>query len=147
MAFVRNAWYVAGWSGEFEHGLHRVKILDEDLVMYRTSTGEVAALKDRCPHKLLPLSRGRLIDDQIECGYHGTTFGADGRCTRIPGQPRIPPTACVRAFPVHERHGIVWVWMGDADKADTSTVFDLPQISDPAWDSHQGDALHISPAT
>lgn len=143
MAFVRNAWYVAGWSGEFEHRLHRVKILDDDLVMYRTSTGEVAALKDRCPHKLLPLSRGRLIDDQIECGYHGTTFGADGRCTRIPGQPRIPPTACVRAFPIHERRGIVWVWMGDADKANTRTVFDLPQMSDPAWDSHQGDALHI----
>ncbi len=143
MAFVRNAWYVAGWSEEFERRLRRVTVLGEDLVMYRASTGAVAALADRCPHKLLPLSRGRLTGDRIECGYHGTTFGPDGRCTRIPGQPRIPPTACVRAFPVHERHGIVWVWTGDPEKADTDAVFDLPQMSDPAWESHRGDALHI----
>ena len=143
MTFVRNAWYVAGWSGDFRHRLHPVRILGEDLVMYRTSTGAVAALRDRCPHKLLPLSRGRLIDDRVECGYHGTTFAADGGCVRIPGQPRVPPAARIRAFPVHERHGIVWVWMGDPEKADANAVLDLPQMSDPAWESHRGDALHI----
>lgn len=91
MNFVKNAWYVAGWGSEFSHQLHQVKILNEDLVMFRDSTGDVVALQDRCPHKSLPLSKGRLIDDEIECGYHGSVFGRDGKCTRIPGQPRVPP--------------------------------------------------------
>ena len=143
MSFVRNAWYVAGWAKEFDHQLHQAKILDEDLVLYRTSKGEVVALQDRCPHKHLPLSKGRLIEDEIECGYHGSVFGPDGKCTRIPGQPRVPPTACVRAYPVHQRHDIVWVWMGDPLKASADDVFDLPQLADPEWDNHQGDALHI----
>tara|TARA_Y100001934_G_C12381517_1_gene792705 strand:- start:4251 stop:5276 length:1026 start_codon:yes stop_codon:yes gene_type:complete len=143
MDFVKNAWYVAGWGSEFDQQLLKVKILDEDLVMYRTSAGFVTALLDRCPHKLLPLSMGQLIDDNIQCGYHGTTFDAAGKCTHIPGQPRVPPTACVRVYPVYERHDIVWVWMGDPENANTDVVFDLPQMSDPAWDNHQGDALHI----
>ena len=143
MEFVRNAWYVAGWSKEFGHQLHQIKILGEDLVSFRASTGDVSVLQDRCPHKLLPLSQGRLIEDQIECGYHGTTFGADGKYTHIPGQPRVPPTACVRAYPVHERHDIVWVWMGDPEKADHDAVFDMPELADPEWDNHQGDALFI----
>ena len=143
MDFVRNAWYVAGWAKEFDHRLHQVKVLNEDLVVFRTSKGEVAALKDRCPHKHLPLSMGRLIDDEIECGYHGSVFGSDGKCTRIPGQPRVPPTACVRAYPVHERYDIVWVWMGDPELANTDDVFDLPQLADPEWQNHQGDLLHI----
>ena len=54
MNFVKNAWYVAGWASEFDQQLSAVKILDEDLVMYRTPKGEVVALYDCCPHKLLP---------------------------------------------------------------------------------------------
>lgn len=55
----------------------------------------------------------------------------------------MPKTACVRAYPTHQRHDIVWVWMGDADKADPAAIFDLPQMSDPGWYAHQGDALQI----
>jgi len=143
MSFVRNAWYVAGWAKEIDGQLRSVRILGEDLVIFRTSGGQVAVLQDRCPHKLLPLSKGRLISDEIECGYHGSLFGADGKRTRIPGQPRVPPTACVRAYPVHERHDIVWVWMGDPKEADVNKVFDLPQLGDPEWDTYQGDALYI----
>ncbi len=95
MSFVRHAWYVAGWAKDIDGQLRSVRILGEDLVIFRTSGGQVAVLQDRCPHKLLPLSKGRLINNEIECGYHGSVFGADGKCTRIPGQPRVPPTACV----------------------------------------------------
>jgi len=143
MNFVRNAWYVAGWASEFDRQLRQVRILSEDFVMFRSSTGGVTALQDRCPHKSLPLSQGRLIDDEIECGYHGSVFGLDGKCTRIPGQPRVPPTDCVRAYPVHERHDVVWIWMGDPEGANIDNVFDLPQMGDLAWDNHQGDALYL----
>ena len=143
MSFVKNAWYVAGWASEFDHQLSTVRILGDDLVMYRTSKGEVVALQDCCPHKLLPLSMGRIIKDQVECGYHGLKFDPDGRCTHAPSQPRVPPSVCVRAYPVHERHDIVWVWMGDPEKADVDAVFDLPQLGDRSWENHQGEALYM----
>ena len=54
MDYVKNAWYVAGWGSEFGQDPRRVTILEEHLVMYRTSTGRVVALEDRCPHRLLP---------------------------------------------------------------------------------------------
>ena len=61
MKFVRNAWYVAGWAGEFDRTLRRFTILGDDIVMYRGEDGQVCALRDRCPHRQLPLSRGHLM--------------------------------------------------------------------------------------
>jgi len=141
MEFIRNCWYVAGWSSEFSRDLATMTILAENLVFYRTEAGEVAALEDRCPHKLLPLSKGRLIGDNIQCGYHGVTFAPDGSCARVPGQEFVPKSACVRHYPTFERHNIVWVWMGEENKADTGLVFDLPELSSPAYAPHQGNPL------
>ncbi|RMF36823.1 MAG: aromatic ring-hydroxylating dioxygenase subunit alpha [Alphaproteobacteria bacterium] len=143
MEYVRNAWYVAGFASEFGEDLRRVTILEEHLVMFRASDGRVVALEDRCPHRLLPLSMGRRIGDTVQCGYHGMTFDTAGRCVRVPGQENLPAAAFVDAYPVHERHGIVWVWMGEPEKADPDTVFDLPEFSDPRWCTHQGGALHL----
>ena len=143
MPFVKNAWYVAGWASEFDQQLRRVTLLGEHLVMYRTGADSVAALQDRCPHRMLPLSKGKRMGDDIQCGYHGMTFDCSGKCVRIPGQQIIPPGAVVRAYPVCQKNDIVWVWMGDPEAADASQVFDLPQFHDSSWDAHQGDALHL----
>ena len=142
MEFIQNSWYVAGWSKEFSRELTKMTILGENIVFYRTEAGAVAALEDRCPHKLLPLSEGRLIGDDVQCGYHGVTFGCDGNCVRVPGQSVVPKSAYVRSFPIFERHNIVWVWMGDEDKADEALVFDLPELSSPDYAPHQGNPLH-----
>ena len=141
--FVKNAWYVAGWSSEFGESLQRVTILEQHLVMYRTSDGTVVALEDRCPHRQLPLSMGKRLGDDIQCGYHGMTFNCSGACVRVPGQDNLPATAYVDAFSVVEKNNIVFVWMGDADKADEDQVFDMPEFSDRNWHAHQGDALHL----
>lgn len=143
MQYVRNAWYVAGWSKEFNENPRRVTLLETHVVMYRTSSGGVVALEDRCPHRLLPLSMGKRIGDNLQCGYHGMTFGPDGKCIRIPGQDNLPPTAYVDAFPVEEKNDIVWIWMGDREKADSSEIFDMPEFSDTGWHAHQGDQLHL----
>ena len=140
---VRNAWYVAGWSREIDDELRRFDILGDPILIYRRKDGTVAAMEDRCPHRLLPLSNGKRIGDTVQCGYHGMTFGSDGKCTRIPGQDKIPASACVETYPIEERHNIVWIWMGDAEKANPEDIFDLPQFTDPAWYGHQGDALHL----
>lgn len=141
--FVKNAWYVAGWSRDFGDDLRALEITGQRLVMFRTSAGAVKALEDRCPHRLLPLSKGKRIDDTIQCGYHGMTFNGDGQCVRVPGQENTPASAYVETFPIEERHGIVWIWMGDPELADPAQVFDMPEFSDAGWHAHHGAALHI----
>lgn len=144
MSFIRNAWYVAGWSRDFGEELRALTIVDQRLVMFRTSSGDVVALEDRCPHRLLPLSKGKRIGDTIQCGYHGMTFDGAGKCVRVPGQDNLPASAYVEAYRVEERHGIVWIWMGDPAQADPDDIFDMPEFSDPNWYAHHGDALHIN---
>lgn len=143
MSYVHNAWYVAGWSSEFNDDLKRVVILEQALVMFRCGNGSVVALEDQCPHRLLPLSKGKRIGDDIQCGYHGMTFNCQGQCVRVPGQDNIPSSAFVTSYAVHEKNDIVFIWMGDAEDADCSTVFDLPQFDNSQWHAHQGDALHL----
>ncbi len=140
-AYVRNAWYPAAWSRDVSNGLVSRRILGEKIALYRTSAGAVVALEDACPHRLAPLSLGRIKDDAVECGYHGMTFDCEGRCVRIPGQPKIPPSVKVRTYPVVEKLGLAWIWMGEAQAADPSKLYDLPQAHDPKWSVVEGDAL------
>lgn len=143
MSFIRNAWYVAGWSRAFGRELTPLTIMDEDIVVFRSEAGAPIALTDECPHKRLPLSKGRLLGDAVQCGYHGLTFGCDGKCLRVPGQSNLPSSAWVRAYPLHEARGIVWIWMGEPEKADPALVFDMAEFDDPRWAPHYGDALQI----
>jgi phenylpropionate dioxygenase-like ring-hydroxylating dioxygenase large terminal subunit len=142
-SFVRNSWYVAGWSRDFGDELRALEILGQRLVIFRISSGAVKALEDRCPHRLLPLSKGKRIGDTIQCGYHGMTFSAEGQCVRVPGQANTPKSAYVETFPIQERHGIVWIWMGDHELADVDAIFDMPEFIAQGWHAHHGDALHI----
>jgi phenylpropionate dioxygenase-like ring-hydroxylating dioxygenase large terminal subunit len=142
-SFVRNSWYVAGWSRDFGDELRAVEILGQRLVIFRISSGDIKALEDRCPHRLLPLSKGKRIGDTIQCGYHGMTFSAEGQCVRVPGQANTPKSAYVETFPIQERHGIVWIWMGDHELADVDAIFDMPEFTAQGWHAHHGDALHI----
>ena len=103
-AFPMNAWHAAAWDVEVKHALLARTVCDTPLVLYRTSEGQVVALEDACWHRLLPLSMGRLHGDEVVCGYHGLIFNPEGRCTYMPAQETINPSACVRAYPVVEKH-------------------------------------------
>ncbi len=124
-AFPRNAWYAAAWSHEIGRSLTARTICDLDMVFYRRGDNAVSALEDACWHRLVPLSRGWLQGDEVVCGYHGLVFDSSGRCTHMPAQKTINPSACVRAFPVAERHRLVWVWPGDAALADPDRIPDF----------------------
>lgn len=133
-AWVKNAWYVAAWSHEIEPGrIHARTIIDQPLVLYRTSAGEVVALEDRCPHRFAPLSLGRLEGDELRCMYHGLKFAPDGTCVEIPGQKLIPAGACVRRYPLKVVGSWLWVWMGEVDKADPKQIPPSLALDDPAW--------------
>ncbi len=102
-------------------------------MLFRREDGRAVALEDACWHRLLPLSKGRLEGDELVCGYHGLVFNDQGRCTHMPSQETINPGACVRAYPVVEKHRFVWVWPGDPAQADPARVPDLHWNDDPAW--------------
>jgi vanillate O-demethylase monooxygenase subunit len=140
--FVKNAWYVAAWSDEVSRQLLSRTILGTPLVFYRTEAGEPVALNDACPHRFLPLSHGRLKGDSIECGYHGMTFDCSGQCTRIPGQENIPRSAQVRTYPLAERWGWLWIWMGDPALADADDIIDIPQLRE-GWKYSRGERVHF----
>jgi vanillate O-demethylase monooxygenase subunit len=139
----RNVWYPLTWSRNVTRALSRHRVLGVDLVVYRSEAGAPVALEDACPHRMAPLSIGKLKGDAIQCGYHGMTFGPDGRCVRIPGQTQIPPNARVPSYPVRDKMGLVWIWPGDPELADPSLIFDLPQYHEPNWRAAEGDALRI----
>src|SRR5687768_5599064 len=111
--FLRNYWYAAALASELGERLLSREILGEPIVLYRTSSGNPAALADMCPHRQYPLSRGTLLGDTLRCGYHGLVFDTTGKCVEIPGQTNIPPRARVRSYPVAEKWQWVWVWTGD----------------------------------
>jgi len=118
MNYVRNAWYVAAWSHDLAVDKPSpVTILGERIVLWRTASGVLNALEDRCVHRLAPLSLGRCEGERLRCLYHGLLFAADGAVVEIPGQDVIPPQARVRRYAAVERHSWIWIWMGDAAAA------------------------------
>ena len=134
MAYVRNAWYVAAWNCDLEVCKPlALCILGESLVIYRTPSGKLVALEDRCVHRFAPLSLGRCEGERLRCMYHGMLYDPDGRVVEIPGENRIPARARVRSYPIVERHDWIWVWMGDAARADASSIPPAVGLSDPDW--------------
>ena len=131
--FPLNAWYAACWDADLRRELFPRTICNTRMVFYRRSDGGAVAMADACWHRLLPLSKGRLEGDVVVCGYHGLKFDPNGRCTHMPSQETINPSACVRTFPVVEKHRFVWVWPGDPALADPAKVPDLHWNADPAW--------------
>jgi len=141
--FVKNYWYVAAWDDEIGRSLLPRTILGTPVVLYRREDGTPVALNDACPHRYLPLSKGELVGDEVQCGYHGMTFDCTGACTRIPGQESIPDSASVASYPVHEKWGWVWIWMGDPALADPGDILDIPQLATGEWEVCRGPRMYL----
>lgn len=115
MKFVRNLWYPAAWGHDVtaDRPLYR-KIINEPLYLTRREDGTPAVLSNVCPHRFAPLHLGQREGDHVRCGYHGLLFDLDGQCVENPNAPGTRPAALkVRAYPVVEKHTMLWVWMGD----------------------------------
>lgn len=115
MTYLKNAWYVSALSTEIgpEAMFHR-KILDTSILIYRKADGTAVALHDRCPHRFAPLHLGKRVGDEVVCLYHALRFDCSGKCTHNPhGKGLIPRAAAVQSFPLIEKYGLLWIWMGD----------------------------------
>src|SRR6478736_137057 len=100
--YVLSTWYPLTWSRNVGRELSAHRVVERDVVLFRSQDGKVVAMEDACPHRLLPLSMGRLKGDAIECGYHGVVFDCTGKCMRVPGQEMIPANAVVKTFPTRK---------------------------------------------
>jgi len=132
--FVKNCWYVCAWSEDIGHRQAMARtVIGERIVLFRTSQNKIAAMEDRCAHRRMPLSPGRITaDDKLICPYHGLTYNEHGACVLVPGQPSAMGIQ-LRTYPVEERCGMVWVWMGSPDEADASQIFDCSWLERPGW--------------
>jgi nitrite reductase/ring-hydroxylating ferredoxin subunit len=109
--YVRRQWFVVALSNTLQDKPVRAFLLGWPIVLARSEQGNVIALEDRCPHRGVPLSDGRIGPRGISCRFHGWTFDQSGRCTGMPGlaDNEEPPSGIrVPAFAVIERDGLVW---------------------------------------
>lgn len=128
-----NAWYAAATTDEVGRSALARQVLGTRIVLYRTTDGRAVALEDRCAHRPVPLSTGRLEGDDIVAGYTGFRYAPDGRCVHVPTQEHVPFGTQVRAFSVHDDDSFVWVWAGDGRLARLRPPPQTPWLGDPAW--------------
>jgi vanillate O-demethylase monooxygenase subunit len=129
-AALANFWHPVCFAGEVGNRPRAAVLLDEELVLYR-SGGKIVAARDLCLHRGVPLSLGWIDGDEIVCAYHGFRYGADGQCTTVPAQPRlpVPPKLCLRTYLTAERYGVVWVCLSNQPRL---PLPEWPQLEDPA---------------
>src|SRR3954447_11526083 len=127
VARLTRFWYVACQSTDLRDRPLARSVLGVPLVLFRGQAGKAAALLDRCPHRNVPLSLGRVVaGGRLECAYHGWQFEGAGRCVDIPGllggegKERRAPAAAVR-----EQDGFVWVYP-ELDAEPDAEPFSLP---------------------
>lgn len=131
--FPTNAWYALATSEEVGRAPLGRRALNEPIVLYRDSRGDVVALRDRCVHRPYPLSRGRVEGDCLVARYTGFVYGPDGVVRQVPTQAHVPIGAKVRSFPVVEADGFCWVWMGRPELADRRPVPRAEWLEDEEW--------------
>jgi phenylpropionate dioxygenase-like ring-hydroxylating dioxygenase large terminal subunit len=134
-AWLKDMWYFAATGAELKPGSQfRRIILGEPVLLGRAKTGEIFALRDICPHRLVPLSAGRIVETDgrptVECPYHGWRFGTDGACKLMPslveGQPYEPHRIKVRRYPHHEQNGAVFIYVSADPRSEAEPIIPPP---------------------
>jgi phenylpropionate dioxygenase-like ring-hydroxylating dioxygenase large terminal subunit len=120
-AFMREYWVPVGLSRELpeaDGAPLRVRILGEDLVAFRNSSGQIGMLAHSCPHRGASLFFGRNEEDGLRCVYHGWKFDVAGQCVDMPSEPaesNFKSKVRAIAYPCVERGGLIWAYMGPRD--------------------------------
>lgn len=132
-----NFWYAAIETKDVADKPVPVRMLGQDFVLFRDTTGKVQCLSNTCVHRGASLGHGKVRGDTVECPYHGWRFrGSDGACTKIPSlgnDGKIPARAKVDRYPTEERYGLVFCFLGDLPEAERPPLMELKEWDDPAW--------------
>ena len=141
--FLRDLWYMPALASSLGPGqMRREMLLGEPVVLGRLKDGALFALRDICPHRGVPLSAGRIVDGSVECPYHGWRFKQDGQCSKIPsltGHEDLKAESIkVRAYPVREQDGLIWVYMAARPGSEPRNQPPRPGLSTPTrWTETQ----------
>lgn len=122
-AVLRSYWQPAALSEELDSDrpIARVRLLGEDLVLFRDENGDVGLIGRSCPHRGVDLAAGRLEDGGLRCPFHGWLFDKNGSCLETPAEPpdsTFHTRVCQLSYPVVEHNGIVWAWLGEGEAPD-----------------------------
>ncbi|MBM4195889.1 MAG: aromatic ring-hydroxylating dioxygenase subunit alpha [Gammaproteobacteria bacterium] len=132
-----NFWYPAERSEALKADAPlRVQMLGLPFVLWRDSAGRAHCASNTCPHRGGSLGDGKVVGDCIQCPYHGWKFAGDGSCARIPSLGPIeslPPASRLDAYPVEERYGLVFVFLGDLPEGQRPTIMPCAEYGQPAW--------------
>jgi len=127
-------WYPLAWSTDLSRGKTLARRFAGDpIVLFRGASGKVSALEDRCAHRQVPLSLGVVQGDTLKCGYHGWAYSCAGKCIDVPylGRERLPNG--VRAYPVREIDGLIFVFPGNPALAEARAPAHLGSKADGAY--------------
>jgi vanillate O-demethylase monooxygenase subunit len=130
--FIKNTWYVAMWCEDLKsEKLISKTILNEPIVFFRKDDGSVSALSDRCSHRFVPLSLGKMLPGNIiQCIYHGLEFNSEGKCVKNPHSPcTIAELSHIKKYSVIEKFSLIWIWLGEKE-ADPSLIPDYSCLVD-----------------
>jgi nitrite reductase/ring-hydroxylating ferredoxin subunit len=133
---IPNGWYAVGWSKDLSEGdVERIRYFGEELVLFRTRTGEARVLSAYCSHLGAHLAEGgRVIGESVRCPFHGWQYdGLSGAVVEIPYCKRIPEKARVRPWQVCERNHMIFVWHHADEKPPEWEIPVVSQLEDPAW--------------
>jgi phenylpropionate dioxygenase-like ring-hydroxylating dioxygenase large terminal subunit len=126
---IRRNWVPAEFARRLRSQPRAVDVGGIDLVLFRDARGVAHALVDRCPHRSVRLSLGRVTEGCLECPYHGWRFAGDGRCTQVPFNPEAKHEQLgATAVPTVERGGLIWVFTDELARADDPLVSAGPKI-------------------
>jgi len=130
-----NHWYVVAASQEVGQQPIGVTLWQQAIVLYRDRQGVIHALEDSCPHRYVKLSDGKVVNDNVECAYHGWQINAEGQCAVVPyleANQKLP-TCKVKLYPVKEQDGFIWLFLGDASRAAQVALMGLPEWDHLNW--------------
>ncbi|UCG72552.1 MAG: aromatic ring-hydroxylating dioxygenase subunit alpha [Chromatiales bacterium] len=131
-----NFWYPVCKTGELTPDApRRVELLGLNFVAFRDDGGAAHVLSDTCVHRGGALGLGQLVDGRVQCPYHGWQFGGDGRCVHIPSLPDTTPPARAKvdSYPVEERYGVVFAFLGDLPADERPPVCPVPEYGQDGW--------------
>jgi nitrite reductase/ring-hydroxylating ferredoxin subunit len=111
---LRSFWQPVAPADSVEPGKARaLRVLSEDLTLYRGESGTPYLIGARCAHRCTVLHTGWVQDDQVRCMYHGWRYDGTGRCTEMPAEKNVSPDLVkIAGYPVHEYGGLLFAYLG-----------------------------------
>lgn len=131
-----NFWYPTVKSEDLTDTPQKVQILGQQFVVFRDSNGEAHCLSNVCTHRGGSLAGGKMRDDCVECPYHGWQFNGAGECVKIPSigkEGKIPPRTKIDSYPVQEKYGIVFAFLGDLPEAERPAIYEIEEFGADGW--------------